>query len=91
MTYFGLTQGLPALTINGLRKDLDVLPRDARAQVEGGLRRYAMSGQGDGMALRGRAGYRLRIGSTRVIFDEDQITVLAIYIGKRETTTYRRV
>ena len=71
-------------------KDLDSLPRDARAQVEAGLHRYALTGQGDVKALQGREGYRLRIGSYRVIFDEDAVTILAIYIGRRATTTYRR-
>jgi len=41
-------------------------------------------------ALSGRDGFRLRVGRYRVVFDEDQITILAIYIGKRETGTYRR-
>ncbi len=71
-------------------KDLDALPRDARGQVEGGLRRYAMTGQGDVKALRGRDSYRLRVGSYRVIFDEDATTILAVYIGHRATTTYKR-
>ncbi len=71
-------------------KDLDVLPRDAREQVEAGLNRYAMTGQGDVKALQGRNGYRLRIGSYRVIFDQDGTTILAIYIGRRATTTYKR-
>lgn len=71
-------------------KDLDALPRDAREQVEGGLNRYAMTGHGDVKALQGRTGYRLRIGSYRVIFGEDAATILAIYIGRRTTTTYRR-
>ena len=71
-------------------KDLDALPRDGREQVEAGLHRYAMSGQGDVKALQGRSGYRLRIGGYRVIFDEDATTVLAIYIGRRDTTTYKR-
>ena len=71
-------------------KDLDALPRDARSQVEAGLHRYALTGQGDVKALRGREGYRLRIGQYRVIFDEDATTILAIYIGRRTTTTYRR-
>ena len=70
-------------------KDLDALPRDAREQVEVGLHRYAMTGQGD-KALQGRGGYRLRIGGYRVIFDEDASTILAIYIGRRATTTYKR-
>lgn len=71
-------------------KDLDALPRSAREQVEAGLHRYAIAGQGDVKALQGRAGFRLRIGSYRVIFDEDATTILAIYIGRRTTTTYRR-
>ncbi len=77
------------LTLNAA-KDLDSLPRDAREQVEIGLHRYAMTGQGDVKALHGRGGYRLRIGNYRVIFDEDAATILAIYIGRRATTTYKR-
>jgi mRNA interferase RelE/StbE len=71
-------------------KDLDAIPRDAREQVEAGLNRYTMTGQGDVKALRGGDGYRLRIGNYRVIFDEDASTILAIYIGRRATTTYKR-
>jgi mRNA interferase RelE/StbE len=71
-------------------KDLDALPRDAREQVETGLHRYAMSGYGDVKGLQGRNGYRLRIGRYRVIFDEDAVTILAIYIGRRATTSYKR-
>ena len=71
-------------------RDIDALPRDAREQVAAGLHRYAMTGQGDVKALQGRAGYRLRIGGHRVIFDEDATTILAIYIGRRATTTYKR-
>lgn len=74
----------------GAAKDLDALPQDARAQVEAALHRYAMTGQGDVKALQGRDGYRLRIGNYRVLFDEDAATILAIYIGRRATTTYRR-
>lgn len=71
-------------------RDLDNLPDAARRQVSGGLIEYAVSGRGDVKRLAGRDGYRMRIGRYRVIFDEDQTTILAIYIGKRETTTYRR-
>jgi mRNA interferase RelE/StbE len=71
-------------------KDLDALPRAAREQVEAGLHRYAMTGQGDVKRLQGREGCRLRIGSYRVLFDEDGTTILAIYIGRRATTTYKR-
>jgi mRNA interferase RelE/StbE len=64
-------------------------PGDAREQVEAGLHRYAMTGQGDVKALQGRNGYRLRVGRYRVIFDEDAATILAIYIGRRATLTYK--
>ena len=66
-------------------------PSAGRARAgEAGLHRYAMTGQGDVKALQGRDGFRLRIGSFRVIFDEDATTILAIYIGRQATTTYKR-
>jgi mRNA interferase RelE/StbE len=68
---------------------LDALPHDARDQVLVDLERYAIMGVGDVKRLQGRDGYRLRSGRYRVLFDEDQTTVLAVYVGKRETTTYR--
>jgi mRNA interferase RelE/StbE len=71
-------------------RDLDNLPDAARRQVSDGLIEYATTGRGDVKRLSGRDGYRMRIGSYRVIFDGDQTTILAVYIGKRETTTYRR-
>jgi mRNA interferase RelE/StbE len=70
-------------------RELDALPREARTTVESGLIQYAMSGEGDVKKLVGRPGYRLRVGRYRVLFAEDACTILAIYIGKRETTTYR--
>ena len=69
-------------------KDLDALPSDARQQVSGALDVYAISGRGDIKRLVGREGFRLRVGRYRIVFDEDQTRILAIYIGKRETTTY---
>jgi mRNA interferase RelE/StbE len=71
-------------------KDLDSLPRDAREAVGNGLILYATTGQGDVTRLQDREGFRLRVGQYRVIFDQDQTTILAIYIGRRATTTYRR-
>ncbi len=71
-------------------RDLDALSPDTRAQLQAGLDRYAMTGQGDVKPLKGRDGFRLRIGSYRVIFDEDATTILAVYIGRRTTTTYTR-
>lgn len=58
--------------------------------VEGALDEYAMTGRGHVIALQGRSGFRMRIGAYLVIFDEYATTSLAIYIGRRSTTTYRR-
>ncbi len=71
-------------------KDLDNLAADAREAVTDGLSLYAISGRGDVKRLQGSDLFRLRVGRYRVIFGEDCCTVLAIYVGKRETTTYRR-
>ena len=71
-------------------KDLDAIDRAARETILTALASYAVDGRGDVKRLSGRDGRRLRIGRYRVIFDEDQTAILAIYIGKRETTTYRR-
>lgn len=71
-------------------RDLDKLPREAKISVTKALVTYAMSGKGDVKKLSGRDGVRMRVGSYRVIFAEDTTTVLAIYIGRRMTATYRR-
>jgi mRNA interferase RelE/StbE len=71
-------------------KELDALPTEARMFVFAGLVRYAMNGIGDVKALSGRQGFRLRLGRYRVLFSEDSSTVLAIYVGKRETATYNK-
>ena len=70
-------------------KHHDALPLDARTEVDTALTTYATDGRGDVKRLQGSPYYRLRVGRYRVVFDEDQTTILAIYIGKRETTTYR--
>lgn len=71
-------------------RDLDALPAQGRHVVERALDAYAMTGRGDVKALKGTQGFRLRVGDYRVLFDEDLTTVLAIAIGRRTTTTYRR-
>jgi mRNA interferase RelE/StbE len=69
-------------------KQYDSLPLSVRGQVDAALDRYAARGEGDVRKLADRDGYRLRAGRYRIIFAEDAQTVLAIYIGKRETHTY---
>jgi mRNA interferase RelE/StbE len=71
-------------------KELDALPADARHSITEALSAYAIDGRGDVKALAGREGGRLRVGDYRVIFDDDGFTILAIYFGRRATTTYAR-
>ena len=71
-------------------KELDALPADGRFAVTEALSLYAVSGRGDVKKLAGREGYRLRVGVFPVLFDDDGATILAIYIGRRATTTYSR-
>jgi len=75
----------------GAARDHDALPQDARATVDDALFLYARDGRGDVKRLQASPYYRLRAGRYRIVFDEDQVTILAIQIGKRETTTYRKL
>ena len=70
-------------------KELDALPEGDRVAVETALHQYAITGKGDIKALAGRQGFRMRVGSYRVIFAEDQTTILTVYVGRRSTTTYK--
>lgn len=70
-------------------KDLDGLPAQARVSVQRALNGYAVSGQGDIKKLKGQDGYRMRVGNYRILFAEDATTILAVYFGRRATTTYR--
>jgi mRNA interferase RelE/StbE len=71
-------------------KELDALPRADAERISDALHSYAITGLGDIKRLSDRDGYRLRVGRYRVIFDQDAATILAIYIGTRQTATYRR-
>jgi mRNA interferase RelE/StbE len=71
-------------------KVYDGLPDETRESVASALHRYAISGIGDVKPLSGRPGYRMRVGDYRVIFGEDACTIIAIYIGRRNTTTCLR-
>ena len=75
----------------GAAREHDAIPAEARVMVDDALDLYARQGRGDVKRLQGSPYYRLRAGRYRIVFSEDQVTVLAIYIGKRETTTYRNV
>jgi mRNA interferase RelE/StbE len=70
-------------------KQFDALPLAIQEQIASALHLYATTGRGDIKALQGQPGYRLRSCRYRILFDEDLQTVVALYIGKRETVTYR--
>ena len=70
--------------------DLDRLAVQDREAVPQGLTELAVTRLGNVKRLSGRAEFQLRIRQFRVIFAEDRTTILALYIGRRETTTYRR-
>ncbi|TDR88165.1 type II toxin-antitoxin system RelE family toxin [Enterovirga rhinocerotis] len=70
-------------------RQMDALPAAVSATIEEALAMYAIAGVGDVKRLQGRDGYRLRVGRYRVLFADDGVTVLTVYVGKRETTTYR--
>jgi mRNA interferase RelE/StbE len=70
-------------------KQFDKLPLTAREQILEGLDRFAMSSIGDVKKLQDRAGFRMRIGRYRVIFSEDEITILVIEVLKRDSKTYK--
>lgn len=71
-------------------KELDGVPEPVREAIGGALHAYSLTGQGDVKKLSGREGYRMRVGSYRVIFAEDAATILAIYVGRRSSGTYTR-
>ena len=76
--------------IDAAAKEFDALPSRDREAVLDALSNYAMTGDGDIMRLSGRAGFRMRVGAYWILFAEDMTTILALYIGRRSTTTYRR-
>ncbi len=70
-------------------KEIDALPLEAKEAVERALNDYAVHRRGDVKKLRGRENdSRLRVGRYRVIFTESTMTILAIYVGKRDSQTY---
>ena len=71
-------------------KQLLSLPLQAQEAIEAALETYALTGRGDVKVLVDEPGYRMRIGSYRLFFNEDRTIILAIKIGRRSSTTYRR-
>lgn len=59
------------------------LPATIRERIDRKLTAYAASGSGDVKRLKGRAGCRLRIGDWRVIFIEDNASIIIVAVGNR--------
>jgi mRNA interferase RelE/StbE len=59
------------------------LSSDVRRRIDVRLTEFAATGHGDVKRLKGRAGLRLRVGDWRVIFYEEQGTVVVAAVGHR--------
>jgi mRNA interferase RelE/StbE len=59
------------------------LAPDVRSRINRRLTDFAKSGKGDVKRLRGREGCRLRIGDWRVIFQEDDGSIVVLAVGHR--------
>jgi mRNA interferase RelE/StbE len=59
------------------------LSADVRRRVDERLTEFVTSGNGDVKRLKGRGGLRLRVGDWRVIFYEDQGSIVVAAVGHR--------
>jgi mRNA interferase RelE/StbE len=59
------------------------LTADIRKRIDAKLTVYATNGSGDVKRLQGRAGCRLRAGDWRVIFIEDNTSIIIVAVGNR--------
>ena len=56
---------------------------DIRKRNDAKLTIYATNGSGDVKRLKGRGGCRLRVGDWRVIFIEDNNSIIIVAVGNR--------
>jgi mRNA interferase RelE/StbE len=59
------------------------LSSDVRRRIDASLTKFATTGHGDVKRLKGRDGSRLRVDDWRVIFFEDQGTIVVAAVGHR--------
>ena len=59
------------------------LSPDVRNRIDRRLIEFATTGHGDVKRLKGRDGMRLRVGDWRLIFYEDQGTIVVAAVGHR--------
>jgi mRNA interferase RelE/StbE len=71
-----------AFTATSARQWAKLSP-DLRRRIDRRLTEFATTGHGDVKRLKGREGSRLRVGDWRVIFYEDQATIVVATVGHR--------
>ena len=71
-----------AFTATSARQWAKLSP-DVRGRIDRRLNEFAATGHGDVKRLKGRDGMRLRVGDWRVIFYEDQGTIVVAAVGHR--------
>jgi mRNA interferase RelE/StbE len=73
---------LIVFTATGARQWAKLSP-EVRRRIDRRLTEFAVTGHGDVKRLKGRDGMRLRVGDWRVIFYEDQGTIVVAAAGHR--------
>lgn len=70
---------------NTAKRGLRSLDPAAKRRVVGAVEAFAATGQGDVKKLQGEPGYRLRVGSYRVVFERkgETLTILVLRVGHR--------
>jgi mRNA interferase RelE/StbE len=71
-----------AFTAASARQWMRLSP-DVRSRIDKRLTEFAITGHGDVKRPKGREGMRLRVGDWRVIFYEDQETIVVAAVGHR--------
>lgn len=71
-----------AFTAAATRQWLKLAP-DTRKRIDAKLAVYAENGSGDVKRLKGRTGCRLRVGDWRVIFMEEDSSIIVVAVGNR--------
>jgi len=71
-----------AFTATSARQWAKLSP-EIRSRIDKRLKEFAETGHGDVKHLKGRDGMRLRVGDWRVIFYDDQGTIIIAGVGHR--------
>jgi len=82
--------GYRVLLTSRALKELKALPRDVKQIVGKGIDKLAREGRGAGVKKLGGAGWRLRVGDYRILFEvDDKNKVITIYRIRHRREAYR--